>query len=182
MKKKIYIVFILITILVAILLFSGKPKKEMELGKLKMSRPPKIRIVYSRKQKNEDRRKIGSSDDVIDILRELWSSQIEVREEFIVLLLDRSNRVLGYQLLSKGGTTGTIADLKLIFSVALEALASAIIIAHNHPSGNLKPSDADIRLTERIKQVGNQLDIPLLDHIILTKESFYSFADEGDLI
>lgn len=182
MKKKVYIVLILITILVAILLFSQKPKNQMELGKLKVSRPPKIRIVYSRKQKNEDRRKITSSDDVINILRELWSSQIEVREEFIVLLLDRSNKVLGYQLLSKGGTTGTVADLKLIFSVALEALASAIIIAHNHPSGSLKPSDADIKLTERIKQVGNQLDIPLLDHIILTKESFYSFADEGDLI
>lgn len=182
MKKKIYIVLILITILVAILLFSQKPKNQMELGKLKVNRPPKIRIVYSRKQKNEDRRKITSSDDVINILRELWSSQIEVREEFVVLLLDRSNKVLGYQLLSKGGTTGTVADLKLIFSVALEALASAIIIAHNHPSGNLKPSDADIKLTERIKQVGNQLDIPLLDHIILTKESFYSFADKGDLI
>ena len=163
----------------AILLFSQEPKKEKSLGKLQ--RPPKIRIVYSRKQKDEDRPKIGSSDDVVNLFRELWSSQIEIREELIVLLLDRSNRVLGYQLLSKGGTTGTIADLKLIFSVALEALASAIIIAHNHPSGNLKPSQADIKLTERIQEVGKQLDIPLLDHIILTKESYYSFADEGNL-
>lgn len=179
MKKKIYIVFILIVILVAILLFSRKPKTEMELGKLKVGRPPKIRIVYSRKQKNEDRRKITSANDVISILREIWSSQIEIREEFIVLLLDRSNRVLGYQLISKGGTTGTVADVKLIFSVALKALASAIIVAHNHPSGNLKPSDADIRLTQKIKAAGNQLDITLLDHIILTKESFYSFAEEG---
>ncbi len=179
MKKKIYIALILIIILVAILLFSQKPKKETGLGKLK--RPPKIRIVYSRKQKNEDRPKISSSEDAVNIFREIWSSQIEIREEFIVLLLDRSNRVLGYQLLSKGGTTGTIADLKLIFSVALQALASAIIIAHNHPSGNLQPSDADIRLTAKIEQAGSQLDIPLFDHIILTKESHYSFADNGKL-
>ncbi|MCB9335834.1 MAG: JAB domain-containing protein [Flavobacteriales bacterium] len=153
----------------------------MELGKLKINRPPKVRIVYSKKLKPNERPKITSSNDVLDMLRELWSSQVEVREEFLLLLLDRSNRVLGYELLSKGGISGTVADLRLIFSIALTALASAIIIAHNHPSGNIQPSHADIVLTNRIKEAGQQLEIPLLDHIILTKEGHYSFADEGRL-
>ena len=85
------------------------------------------------------------------------------------------------KMISKGGIHGTVADLRLIFSVALTSLASAIIVAHNHPSGNLQPSDADSRLTQKIKAAGNQLDITLLDHIILTKESYYSFADEGNI-
>ena len=165
-----------------IIFLSNQPKKEStELGKLKMKRPPKIRIVYSKKLKPNERPKISSSNDVIDLLRELWSSQVEVREEFLLLLLDRSNRVLGYELLSKGGISGTVADLRLIFSIALTSLASAIIIAHNHPSGNIQPSHADINLTQKIKEAGVRLEIPLLDHVILTKESHYSFADEGRL-
>lgn len=179
--KKIYIPIIVVVLVIILLFAFQSKKKDMELGKLKISRPAKVRIVYSRKQKNEERRKITSSKDVVNILREIWSSQIEVREEFIVLLLDRSNRVLGYEVISKGGIHGTVADLRLIFSVALTSLASAIIVAHNHPSGNLQPSDADSRLTQKIKAAGNQLDITLLDHIILTKESYYSFADEGNI-
>jgi DNA repair protein RadC len=172
----------MIVAIVVIIFLSNQPKKEStELGKLKMKRPPKIRIVYSKKLKPNERPKISSSNDVIDLLRELWSSQVEVREEFLLLLLDRSNRVLGYELLSKGGISGTVADLRLIFSIALTSLASAIIIAHNHPSGNIQPSHADINLTQKIKEAGVRLEIPLLDHVILTKESHYSFADEGRL-
>lgn len=181
MLKKIYIPIMIVAIVVIIFL-SNQPKKEStELGKLKMKRPPKVRIVYSKKLKPNERPKISSSNDVIELLRELWSSQVEVREEFLLLLLDRSNRVLGYELLSKGGISGTVADLRLIFSIALTSLASAIIIAHNHPSGNTQPSHADINLTQKIKDAGVRLEIPLLDHVILTKESHYSFADEGRL-
>ena len=96
-----------------------------------------------------------------------------------MLMLDRANRVLGFQLLSKGGISGIVADIRLIFSVALEALASSIILAHNHPSGNLQPSDKDIKLTGKVKEAAKYLDIALLDHFILTKESHYSFADKG---
>lgn len=158
-----------------------KKNRNNQLGKLKVNRPPKIRIVYSKKLKNKDRPKITSSDSAEKVLREIWSSQMEIREEIIVLLLDRKNRVLGYYLLSQGGISSTIADIKLIYSVALESLSSGIIIAHNHPSGSTEPSPQDISLTAKIKAAGNHLEISLLDHLILTKESYYSFADNGRL-
>jgi DNA repair protein RadC len=101
-------------------------------------------------------------------------------EEFMVLLLNRANRVMGCLRLSKGGLTGTVVDLRILFGTALKAMASSIVIAHNHPSGNLKPSDADRELTSQIKQAGKLLDITLLDHLILGTEGDYaSFADEG---
>jgi DNA repair protein RadC len=82
-------------------------------------------------------------------------------------------------IISRGGISGTVADPKLIFAAALKASASSIILAHNHPSGSLKPSEADIRLTKKLKEGGLYLEIPVLDHIILSKEGYYSFADEG---
>lgn len=179
MRKKLYITLLLVITLISFGYFFKDRKKNSRLGKLKINRPPKIRIVYSKKIKTSERPKITSSQDAKNVLREIWSSQMEIREEFIVLLMDKANRVLGYQIVSKGGMDGTIADVKLIYSVALESLASGIIIAHNHPSGNLNPSNADIQLTNKIREAGKQLDVVLLDHIILTKESFYSFADEG---
>jgi len=162
--------------------FFTRNVKQAGLGSAaKKLRPPKIRIVYSKKLKTSERPKITRSAEAVEVLRSVWSSQIEAREEFVVLMLDRSNRVLGYQLLSKGGISGTVADIRLIFSVALEALASSIILAHNHPSGNLKPSEADLTLTRKVKEASKVIDIALLDHFILTKEGHYSFADEGDL-
>ncbi len=106
---------------------------------------------------------------------------MEIKEEFYVLLLDRANHVLGYHVLSQGGTAATVVDPKILFALAVESLASSIIIAHNHPSGNLKPSQQDIRLTNKVKNAGDTLDINLLDHIIITKEGYYSFADEMQL-
>lgn len=159
-----------------VLLFLIK-RKEIGLGKI--TRPPKVRIVYSKKLKESQRPKITSSKDAENVLRELWSSQIEVREEFVVLLLDRANRVLGYHLLSTGGITATVADIRLVYSVALKSLASGIIVAHNHPSGNIEPSQSDIQLTRKLKEAGKNMDIVLLDHLILTKENYTSFADEG---
>jgi DNA repair protein RadC len=98
-----------------------------------------------------------------------------------VLFLDNASQVLGYNILSSGGITGTVADLRLIFSVALESLATKIIIAHNHPSGNLNPSEADTALTRKIYNAGKVMDITLLDHLIITVKGYYSFADEGNL-
>jgi DNA repair protein RadC len=89
--------------------------------------------------------------------------------------------VIGSYQLSKGGITGTIADVRLILSVALKTLASGLILAHNHPSGNLKPSEADKHITSKIRQAAKLLDIELLDHIIISSEGYYSFMDDGKI-
>ena len=100
-------------------------------------------------------------------------------EEFWILLLNRANKVTSKHLISKGGQAGTVADPKIIFNTALENHAAYVILAHNHPSGNLRPSQADIDLTRKLKSAGAFLDIPVLDHLIITDEGFFSFADEG---
>lgn len=174
MKKMLVVILVLV---LAYFLYRKFKKPNTQLGKLK--RPPKVRIVYSKKQKPSERAKITSSDDAEEVLREIWSSQMDFREEFIVLLMDRANRVLGYQLISKGGITGTVVDIRLILAAAIKSLASGIIIAHNHPSGNLQPSQPDISLTKKVKEAGKTMDVQVLDHLILTKDGYYSFADEG---
>ncbi len=124
--------------------------------------------------------KITCSVDIYGLLEQNWDKgKLEFVEQFKVLLLNRANKVLGLYELSTGGVAGTVADPKLIFVAALKACASAIILCHNHPSGNLQPSAADIQLTKKIKEGGSLLDIAVLDHIILTSEGYYSFADEG---
>ncbi len=100
-------------------------------------------------------------------------------EEFHILLLSRSNKIKNSVLISKGGLSGTVADGKLIFKKALEESASAIILCHNHPSGNLKPSQADLKLTKKLKEFGTLIDLPILDHLIFTDNNYFSFADEG---
>jgi DNA repair protein RadC len=102
-------------------------------------------------------------------------------EEFWVVLLNRANVVIKRVQISAGGVAGTVADPKLIFKTALEHLASAVILVHNHPSGNLTPSSADRELTRKLKEAGSLLEIPVLDHLILTDTQYYSFADEGAL-
>jgi DNA repair protein RadC len=94
-------------------------------------------------------------------------------------LLNNSNEVLGIHTLSKGSTRGTVVDLKLLFVIALKSNATGIIVAHNHPSGTLKPSSSDLELTKRIKKSGELLDIKLLDHLIITKDEFYSLSDNN---
>lgn len=100
-------------------------------------------------------------------------------EEFWVIYLKRNNEVIEKYQVSKGGVSGTVVDLKIIFKQAIQNLASGIILSHNHPSGNLKPSQADINLTKKIKRSGDVLDIPILDHVIFTNNGFFSFADES---
>ncbi len=99
-------------------------------------------------------------------------------EEFWVLLLNRSNMVIGKENISKGGVSGTIVDPKVIFKMAVQYPASAIILAHNHPSGNLKPSNSDHQLTKKLKEAGKALDIPILDHLIIGEREYFSFVDE----
>ena len=106
-------------------------------------------------------------------------SKIEFVEQFKAMLLNRANKVLGIFEVSSGSSTGTIADPKLIFAAAIKANACGIILAHNHPSGNLNPSQADIDLTRRMREGGKLLEVQVLDHVIITCEGYYSFADEG---
>jgi len=112
---------------------------------------------------------------------ENWDlDSIEHIEEFKLLLMNQSNSVLGIMPVSKGGLSGTVTDVRLIFQGAIKANASGIIVCHNHPSGNLNPSESDIKITQKIKEAGNLMDIQLLDHLILTMDgSYYSFADNG---
>ena len=139
-----------------------------------------IDLIYRSKVKASERPQIKTSKDAADLLRHLWSEdKIDFVEQFKVLFLNRANKVLGIFGVSTGGVTGTVADPKLIFVAALKSNACGIIISHNHPSGNLKPSKPDEDLTQKIKQAGLFLDIKLLDHIIVTSEGYYSFADEG---
>ena len=139
-----------------------------------------IRVSYS--SGNNDKIKITNSKDSYELLKSCWSmNTIELQEEFKVLLLNRNHQVLGIYPLSKGGVSGTLVDAKLVYSVALKCNASSIIVAHNHPSGNLKPSEADLKLTKKLKQAGTYLDIMLLDHLIITKNGYYSFSDESQI-
>lgn len=102
-------------------------------------------------------------------------------EEFWVVLLNRANRIIRKEKISAGGVAGTVVDSKILFKLAVESLASSIILAHNHPSGNVKPSQEDINLTRRLKQAAALLEINLFDHLIVTEHGYYSFADEGML-
>lgn len=123
------------------------------------------------------REKITTSKDVYELMR---PSMMDLpHEEFWMLMLNRANSVIKKELISRGGIAGTVVDSKLIFKTALENYACSIIICHNHPSGNLKPSEQDIKITKNIKEAGKIMEIQLLDHLIITESGFYSFADEG---
>lgn len=123
------------------------------------------------------RDKISVSKDVYDIMKPILLDL--PHEEFWLLILNRANLVIKKELISRGGVSGTVVDTKIIFKAAVEHYACSIIICHNHPSGNLKPSEADIRITKNIKDAGKLMEIPLLDHLIITENGFYSFSDEG---
>jgi len=139
-----------------------------------------IQLSYSTKVKPSMRPKISTSKDGYNLLLENWDKEkIEFVEQFKVLLLNRANKVLGMFEVSSGSNSGTVADPKFIFCSAIKANASGIIMAHNHPSGNLAPSQSDIDLTRKMREGGKYLEIQVLDHIILTSEGYYSFADEG---
>jgi DNA repair protein RadC len=120
---------------------------------------------------------IKCSKDVADIFQPILSDLLH--EEFWILFLNRSNRVINRMKLSQGGISGTVTDVRMVMKKAVEYLASGIIVCHNHPSGNLSPSEADSKITQKIKEAGNLLDVQLLDHLIISDKDYYSFADNG---
>lgn len=146
-----------------------------------LSNISEIKISYLPKFKASQRPQITCARDAYQILYNCWNKDtIAFQEEFKILLLNYSKRVLGLYHVATGGMSGVIVDAKLIFGVALKAGASSIILAHCHPSGNLKPSIEDVRITNRFIEVGKMLELPILDHIILAPEGgYYSFGDEG---
>jgi DNA repair protein RadC len=124
-----------------------------------------------------EKAQIKSSKDAADIFQPIFGDLSH--EEFHVLFLNRSNRVIGKIKLSQGGISGTVTDVRIVMKRAIEYLASGIIVCHNHPSGNLNPSESDTKITQKIKEAGNLMDIQLLDHLIITDNDYYSFADNG---
>lgn len=120
---------------------------------------------------------IKCSKDVFDLMSPHLSDL--QHEEFWILFLNRSNKVINRMKLSQGGISGTVTDVRMVLKKAIEYLASGIIVCHNHPSGNLNPSESDSRITQKIKEAGNLMDIQLLDHLIISDKDYYSFADNG---
>jgi len=141
-----------------------------------------IKVKYSVKLKKADRKTINSSADIIPYLKQIYDiDTLEMREDFYLICLNRANEIIGHHKISSGGVSGTVVDMKIIFSIAVKSLASGIILTHNHPSGGLQPSSQDISLTKKVKECASIFDMSLLDHIIYTKESYLSFADESIL-
>ncbi|TAD92641.1 MAG: JAB domain-containing protein [Bacteroidetes bacterium] len=125
------------------------------------------------------RHKLTNSVDLARYLRKRIGS--EDRELFVVVFLNAGNRILGHEVISSGGITGTVVDVRIVMRRAIESKATGLVLCHNHPSGNLKPSEADCRLTEQMKDAAKLLELRLIDHIIVSDEGYYSFSDEGTL-
>jgi len=141
-----------------------------------------IELIYKTKVKSSERPQIKSSRDAYKLVLSTWDhNKIEFFEQFKVLLLNQAHKALGIYEISSGGIAGTVVDIRLIFSSALKANATSLMMIHNHPSGNLTASEADKQITRKVKEAGRLLDITLLDSLIITTESYYSFADEGAL-
>ncbi len=139
-----------------------------------------VELIYRNKRSPNERPKIKTSTNAYDLLINAWDmNRIELLEEFKILLLDRNSSCLGISNVATGGVSACFVDPKIIFSTALKAKASALILAHNHPSGNLIPSSNDHDLTRKLKDGGRLLEISVLDHLIVTSQGYYSIADEG---
>ena len=144
-----------------------------------MNRVSEIKLIYKNHIKPSERIRIEGPQDAFDAFWDTWDQEtVEYIEEMKMLLLDRSNKALGIVTISKGGTTGTIIDVKLIMQYALKANAHRIILAHNHPSGNLNPSEADSKVTELIRKACKILNMKLLDHLIISPGETYRSMQE----
>jgi len=139
-----------------------------------------VRAVYKSRLKVSERTKIAEASDVVRYLRAIWNQNtLELLEEVVVVCLNGSNEAIGWVKVASGGLNMATVDPRVVFTVALQTASSAIILAHNHPSGSLEPSAADRNLTKRLKEVGDILSIQLLDHLILTREGHLSFKNMG---
>ncbi len=152
---------------------NSKALSQFTIGEIELSYRKKIKTPFQ---------KITNSQTANECIRKVFPvTQINYREHFYVVYLNNSNEILGYQLISVGGITATMVDIRIVFQGALLAHATAIILCHNHPSGSVKVSRPDKELTEKIQAAGELLDIKILDHIIITENNYYSFADDGNL-
>ena len=139
-----------------------------------------VEVSYRTKVKASERPRVRDSKDCCQMFLQKWDmDKIELLEQFYVMYLNRAHKVLAIYELASGGFNGVVADPRLMFTVALKIAASSIVVAHNHPSGNIRPSKADEDLTQKINEAGKFLDIKLIDHLIVTEERYFSFADEG---
>lgn len=155
---------------------------EIILGDIPEFNIPEIKLSFIRNQGEPFSQTISSSKDAEVVLRDIYpKDEIELQEQFVILYLNRKNKVIGYYRHSKGGITGTLVDVRLVMAVAVKSTAVGIIISHNHPSGNPNPSNEDLNLTKKIKEACKFFDIAVLDHIIIARDEYYSFADEGNL-
>ena len=147
---------------------------------LRVGKVSEVEMVY--KSKIADKPQLSSSEKMYQALMENWDmNQIDYRETSKLVLLNRAMRCLGIITLSEGGLNDTMVDVRMAMQAALLANASVIVLSHNHPSGQLTPSGADDKLTQQIKQAGEMLNIKLVDHIIVTRDRYYSYCDEGRL-
>src|SRR5659263_523544 len=137
-----------------------------------------VQISYSSHVKAKDRLKVSGSMDAASAFRAIWPAYDHIEFSYM-LMMNRQNQILGYHQLSKGGMTGAVVDVRVVFQVALKACATSLILAHNHRSRNLDTSDADRKITRQIKAAGLILDIPLPDHLLMTTDSSLPMADEG---
>ena len=145
-------------------------KQNSQVSEIQVSYSPNLLVDMS----------IKNSKKSFELMLNEWEQdKLQMQEEAKILLLNRNNNVLGIYSLAKGGLTSCVVDVRIILSIALKTLATGIILVHNHPSGNLKPSQADLDITKKLKQSCDLLDISFLDHLIITKDNYFSFADEG---
>jgi len=133
------------------------------------------------KKKSNKKIKILQSSDTIEYLRSIWPSDISIRECFLVLFLNRCNNIISHYIVSMGGINGTVIDVRMIAKAGIDCLASGVILSHNHPSGNINPSNNDIELTKKISEGLKLLDMQVLDHIIISDDEYYSFIDNGNI-
>ena len=139
-----------------------------------------INLYELKKMQTEFPKKtLKSSDESADFIRNFYGDDLEIYESMFILMLNKKNDTIGYAKISQGGICGTVVDVRLVAKYAVDSLATSVILAHNHPSGNTKPSEQDKAITSKIKNALELLDITLLDHIILTIDNYYSFADNG---
>ena len=140
-----------------------------------------LEIKAKKTPSNFEKVKIISSNDAFKVIKQFYFDDIDIFESFFILCLNRNNQTIAYAKISQGGVAGTVVDIKLIAKYAIDCLASGVILAHNHPSGNLKPSNEDLAITKKVKEGLKILDISVLDHLILTSQGYLSFGDEGIL-
>jgi DNA repair protein RadC len=137
-------------------------------------------IGLTRKPTNFERTKITSSLTSYEVIKQFYHEDITLYESFFLLLLNNSNETIGFVKISQGGITGTVVDVRIIAKYCVEVLATSCILAHNHPSGKLRPSDADLTITKKTKEALAILDVRVLDHLILTEAGYYSFVDDPE--